>query len=68
MKLTMPLPPRIGAALQARADEFEMPAAEYLKSVLFAASQPNGMTLKLELPPVTRQADPELPLFEPEPG
>lgn len=64
MKLTMTLPTRIGQALRARADEFEMPAAEYLKSLLFAAAQEHGITLKLDLPPMSRGDEPELPLFE----
>jgi len=64
MKLTITVPKRIGQALQKAADEFEMTAPDYLKSVLFAAgNMPHGYVLKLDLPPVDRTADPELPLF-----
>lgn len=69
MKITMTLPTRVGQALQAAADEFEMAAPDFLKSVLFAAGNlQSGYTLKLDLPPVKKPAEPELPLFEPEAG
>lgn len=64
MKVTITLPKRIGQALQKAADEFEMPVPDFLKSVLFAAGNlQSGYTLKLELPPVEKTAEPELPLF-----
>lgn len=68
MKLAITVPKRIGQAPQAAADEFEMTAPEFLKSVLFAAGNlDKGYTFKLHLPPVPKAAEPELPLFEPQP-
>jgi hypothetical protein len=62
MKITITLPDRIGAGLQAAADEFDMSAADFLKSVLFAASNlQQGYQLRLKLPPMERPVEPELP-------
>lgn len=62
MKITMTLPTRIGKALLAAADEFEMTPPDFLKSVLFAATNlQSGYTLKLELPPLPAS---DLPLLE----
>lgn len=55
MKLTMTLPDRIGAALTAAGAEMDLEASEYLKSMLFAAAHsPQGVTLRLELPPLPK--------------
>lgn len=62
MRVTMTLPPRIGAALEAASKELGLEAAEYLKSMLFAAAHaPQGVTLKLDLPPAVKS---DLPLLE----
>ena len=62
MQMTLTIPDRIGNALKAKAAEFEMQAPDFVKSLLFAATQsPQGVVLKLELAPLAKA---ELPLFD----
>lgn len=62
MKITMNVGERLGAALAAQAAANDMEVPGYLKSLLFAAAHsPQGIVLKLDLPPAKQDG---LPLFE----
>lgn len=63
--MTITLPERVEEALNNKAAEFGQPGHEYLKSMLFAACHsPQGVTLKLELPPARPQEAPLLELMQ----
>jgi hypothetical protein len=64
MQMTITLPDRIGAALNKAASEFDLDGPTYLKQLLFAAAtSAQGVTVKLDLPPVPQREASELPLF-----
>lgn len=63
--MTITLPPRIEEALNNKGAEYGQPGHEFLKSMLFAAAHsPQGVNLKLELPPAKPQEAPLLELME----
>ena len=64
MTLTMTLPDRLGQALINKANEYGQAHTDYLRSMMFASTQsPNGVVLKLEMPPLQAEIDAAQPLL-----
>lgn len=64
MIMTIKLPARLGQALINKANENGQAHTEYLRMMLFAASQSkDGVVLKLEMPPLPAEVDAAQPLL-----
>lgn len=64
MTLTITISDRLGQAVKNKGAEFELDGPGYVKAMLFAATQAQaGVLLQLDLPPMSLENDPALPLL-----